>query len=79
MSWVKGWSEMNMPWVVPSKTVLQMTQEQDQRLFQLVRAKVTRPFCVAGIRQEIGAVIELERATAEDLASMGKCELVLSR
>lgn len=70
---------MNMPWVVPSKTVLQMTQEQDQRLFQLVRVKVLRPFCIRGIRQEVDAVVSLDRCTAEGLASIQKVALLDER
>ncbi len=40
------------------------------------RVRVLRPFFVAGQRAEIGATVTVDRATAESLAAVGKCEIL---
>ncbi len=49
---------------------------QDPRLFELVKAQVLRPFCIRGIRQEVGVEVMLERHVAHGLQTVGKVLLV---
>lgn len=51
---------------------------QDKKLFQLVKVRVLRPFCVAGKRVEIGAEVEIPYHVAQDLKAIGKAEMVNS-
>lgn len=79
MSWVKGWDDMNtqMPWaVLPIKTAAELEREQNPKLFERVKVRCTRPFCVAGKRIEIGQEVEIQRATATDLVALKKAEFV---
>lgn len=39
---------------------------------KLVKLTVTRAFCIAGVRQELGATVEVTEALGRELASMGK-------
>jgi hypothetical protein len=50
--------------------------QNDPELFKLVPVRVLVPFCIRGERQEVGAVVRIERHLAEGLQSLGKAELV---
>jgi hypothetical protein len=39
---------------------------------KVVKLTVTRAFCIAGARQEVGATVEVTEALGRELASMGK-------
>jgi hypothetical protein len=39
---------------------------------KVVKLEVTRPFCIAGVRQELGAALEVAEGLARELVSMGK-------
>ena len=38
----------------------------------MTQVKVTRAFCLAGLRQEVGAVVEVSESLAAELVATGK-------
>lgn len=48
----------------------------DPKLFQPVRVRVRRSFCVGGQRLEIGAEVEIPYHVARDLQAIGKAEFI---
>lgn len=39
---------------------------------KFVQLEVSRPFCIAGVRKEVGDVVEVSESLARELVSIGK-------
>lgn len=48
------------------------TPKNDPRLFEKVRLRVLKPFCVDGQRIDADTILELPRYVARDLVVLGK-------
>jgi len=66
MNWITG---IEAPSMVPAPP-------NDPRLFEMIKVRALRPFCVRGRRIEIGEAVHVERHVAESLAAVGRCKFV---